>query len=108
CGPADRAGLAVVAVGTVRGVAATEAVTLHDTGGALASGRADDVDLRPGREHVGAELLTDGVLVVLGGADLGNETARRGAGLLEVALEGLGDATRVDLAEGELHGVVTV
>src|SRR5690606_37724020 len=37
-GPTDRARLAVVAVRTVRGAAAGEAVTLHDTGGALALG----------------------------------------------------------------------
>jgi hypothetical protein len=34
----DRAGLAVVAVGTVRGGDTVEAVTLHDTGEALALG----------------------------------------------------------------------
>ncbi len=35
-------------------------------------------------------------------------TARRDAGLLEVALERLGDLARVDLAGGELHGRVAV
>jgi beta-phosphoglucomutase-like phosphatase (HAD superfamily) len=47
---ADRAGLAVVAVGTVRGGDAVEAVTLHDTGEALALGGARDVDRSAGLE----------------------------------------------------------
>src|SRR5690606_2787435 len=107
-GPADRAGLAVVAVRTVGGADAGEAVTLHDARGALALRRADDVDDGAGLERVGAQLLTDGVLVGLGGADLSDEAARRRAGLLEVALEGLGDLAGVDLAEGQLDGAVAV
>ena len=50
---ADRAGLAVVAVGTVGGTDAVEAVTLHDTGEALALAGAGDVDLLAGGEEVG-------------------------------------------------------
>ena len=47
---ADRTGLAVVAVCTVRSRGAGEVVTLHDTGGALALARADDVDELAGLE----------------------------------------------------------
>ena len=93
----DRAGLAVVAVRTVRGADAVEAVTLHDTGGALALGGADDVDELAGLEEVGRELLAERVLGGVRRADLDHVPARRDAGLLEVALQRLVDLARVDL-----------
>src|SRR5690606_28031900 len=104
----DRAGLAVVTVRTVRGTHAGEAVTLHDTGGALALGGTDHVDLGTGLEHVGGDLLAERELGGVLGADLGHVAARRHAGLLEVALERLGDLARVDLTGRELHGRVAV
>src|SRR5690606_28679614 len=69
-GPADRSRLAVVAVRTVGGADAVEAVTLHHTGRALALRGADDVDLGARLEGVRADLLAD--LVGVGGrrADL--------------------------------------
>src|SRR5690606_13754206 len=97
-GAADRTRLAVVAVRTVRGAHAGEAVTLHDAGGALALGGSDDVDHGPGLEGLGGDLLTGRVLTGVVGTDLDEVTARRDAGLLEVALERLGDLARVDLA----------
>src|SRR5690606_30651978 len=78
----DRAGLAVVTVRTVRGTHAGEAVTLHDTGGALALGGTDHVDLGTGLEHVGGDLLAERELGGVLGADLGHVAARRHAGLL--------------------------
>ena len=55
----DRAGLAVVAVGTVRGRDTLEVVALHDTGEALALAGADDVDELTGLEDVDSELLAE-------------------------------------------------
>merc|ERR1711960_22988 len=57
---ADRTGLAVVAVRTVRSGDALEVVALHDTRGALALAGADDVDQLARREDaVHRELLTE-------------------------------------------------
>src|SRR5690606_35707777 len=52
-----RAGLAVVAVRTVRGADAGEAVALHDACGALALGGAHDVNLGAGLESGDGDLL---------------------------------------------------
>jgi hypothetical protein len=43
-----------------------EAVPLHDARGALALAGADDVDLAPGLEHLGGDLLADLVLTRVG------------------------------------------
>ncbi|GMA88030.1 hypothetical protein GCM10025868_32800 [Angustibacter aerolatus] len=67
-GATDRAGLAVVAVRTVGGADAVEAVTLHDARGALALGGADDVDLLAGGEDLDGDFLAEGVLTGIGGA----------------------------------------
>src|SRR5690606_14749032 len=85
-----------------------EVVALHDTGEALALARADDVDLGPGLEDLDRELLADRVLGGVGRADLRDMTARRDAGLLEVAGERLGDLAGIDLTGGELHGAIAV
>ena len=58
---ADGAGRAVLALGAVPGAQTVEAVPLHDAGGALALGRAGDVDARAGGEHVRADLLAERV-----------------------------------------------
>ena len=50
-------GLRWLLVGTVGSSNAVEAVTLHDTGEALALGGADDVDLLAGFEELDGELL---------------------------------------------------
>src|SRR5690606_35996656 len=107
-GATDRAGLAVVAVRTVRGADTVEAVTLHDTRGALALGRADDVDHGTGGERLSGDLLAEAVLGRVGGTDLGDVTARRDARLLEVTGQRLADTARVDLAVRELDGAVAV
>src|SRR4051794_41372936 len=65
---ADRAGLAVVAVGTVRGAHAVEAVSLHGAGEALALGGAGDVDDVTRLAGVDRELLAHGVGPGAGGA----------------------------------------
>ncbi len=65
-----------------------------------------DVDHGAGLEGLRGDLLAERVLGGVGGADLGDVTTRRDAGLLEVALERLRDLARVDLAVGELHGGV--
>ena len=105
---ADGAGLAVVAVGTVGGADAVEAVTLHDTGVALALAGAGDVDVLAGGEQLGAELLADLVGRGVTRADLGDVAARGHAGLAEVTGGRLGDLGAVDLAEADLDGVVAV
>src|SRR5690606_28162595 len=64
--------------------------------------------LGTGLEHVGGDLLAERELGGVLGADLGHVTARRHAGLLEVALERLGDLARVHLAGRELHGRVAI
>src|SRR5690606_36860731 len=107
-GAADRAGLAVVAVRTVGGADAGEAETLHDTGGALALGRADELDDGPGLEGLRGELLADAVLGGVGGADLGEVAARRDARGVEARAQRLGQLARVDLAVGELDRAVAV
>ena len=89
-GCTDRAGLAVVAVRTVAGRDTLEVVALHDTGEALALAGADDVDLLAGLEDVDGELLAERVLGGVIGAQLGEVTARRDAGLVEVTGERLG------------------
>lgn len=104
----DRARLAVVAVRTVGGRDALEAVTLHDAGEALALGGAGDVDGRAGLEGRDGDLLADGVLGGIAGAELDEVAARRHTGLLEVAGHGLVDLARVDRAEGDLDGVVAI
>jgi hypothetical protein len=108
CAGTDGARLAVVAVGTVGGADAVEAVTLHHTGEALALGRAGHVDLVAGGERVDGQLLADRVRRGVGGADLGHVAARGDPGLLELAGGRLGDLATVDLAEPDLDGVVAV
>src|SRR5690606_14548430 len=68
----DRAGLAVVAVGTVGGADAGEAVALHDACGSLALRGARHVDLRPGLEGRDRDLLAERVLLGVRGAHLGD------------------------------------
>ena len=105
---ADRAGLAVVAVRAVGGADAVEAVPLHDTGEALALGRADDVDVLAGLEQLDRDLLAELVARRRRGADLDQVAARGDAGLLEVAGHRLVDLARVDRAVRDLDGVVAV
>src|SRR5450830_1028571 len=107
-GGADGARLAVVAVRTVGGAVAVEAVALHHAREALALGGAGDVDHLAGFEGRHGDLLAECVLGCVGDADLGHVTARGDPGLLEVVLEWLGDLARVDLAIGELDRGVSV
>ena len=85
-----------------------EAVALHDTGEALALALAGHVDLDAGLEGLGGDLLAEGVLAGVGGTELDEVAAGGDVGLGEVALEGLVHLARVDLAEGDLDGVVAV
>ena len=105
---ADRAGLAVVAVGTVRGADTVETVALHDTGEALALAGAGHVDLLTGSEQLGAELLTDGVGRGVSGADLDQVATRGHTSLGEVSGVGLVDLACLDLAEPDLDGVLAI
>src|SRR5690606_15011399 len=105
---ADRAGLAVVAVGTVGGTDAVEAVTLHDAGEALALAGASDVDLFAGGEGVDTELLADRVGRGVSGADLDQVATRGHTGLGEVTGHRLVDLACLDLAEADLDGVVAI
>src|SRR6478752_5051248 len=108
-GGADGARLAVVAVRTVRSGDTLEVVALHDTGEALTLRRTDDVDQLADLEGgVDGELLAGRVLAGVGGADLGEVTARGDARLVEVPGGRLVDLARVDLAVRDLDGVVAV
>src|SRR5690606_9160866 len=107
-GPADRARLAVVAVLTVGRTDTGEVVALHDTSGALALGGRGDVDLRARLEHLSGDLLAQLVAGRIRGAQLDQVTARRDAGLLEVARVRLVDLAGIDLAEADLDGGVAV
>src|SRR5690606_27833296 len=104
----DRAGLAVVAVRTVGGAHAGEAVTLHDAGEALALGGAGDVDPLAALEGLDSDLLAELVVARVGGAQLDEVAAGGDPGLLEVPAQGLGDLAGVDGSEADLHGVVPV
>lgn len=98
----------MLALRTVRGAETTEVVALHDTGETLALALAGDVDVLPGLEGVGEDLLAEGVLGGVVGADLGEVTARRDVVLAEVVAQGLVDLARVDLPVAELDGGVAV
>src|SRR5690606_19979690 len=93
------AGLAVVAVCTVRGANTLEAVALHHTSRALALGSTGDVNQLAGLKGVGCNLLAERELGGVCSAHLSNVAARRHTGGLEVTLEGVGDAAWVDGAE---------
>ncbi len=108
CAGADGTGLAVVAVRTVGGGNTGEAVTLHNAGEALALGGAGDVDRLACLEGGGVEFLAELVEVMLGGAHLDEVATGGNPGLLEVALQGLGDLTGVDLTEAKLDSGVAV
>src|SRR3954451_5867840 len=105
---ADRPGRAVLALDTVRRAQAVESVALHDTGEALALGRADDIDGLSGAERLHGQLLADRVGRRVCGAELDEVATRRDAGLLEVAGQRLGHPTRADGTEGDLEGGVAV
>src|SRR5699024_9530874 len=82
---ADRAGLAVVAVGTVGGTHTAEAVALHHAGVALALARTGDVDDVTGGEHLRAQLLADLVVLDRSGTQLRDVATGCHAGLVELA-----------------------
>src|SRR3954468_900003 len=108
-GGADGTRLAVVAVRTVRSGDTLEVVALHDTGEALTLRRAHDVDQLADLEGaVDGELLAGRELGGVGRADLGEVTSRGDARLVEVTGGRLVDLARVDLAVGDLDGVVAV
>src|SRR5699024_11082397 len=107
-GAADRTWLAVIAVLTMGGTDAAEAVTLHHTGGSLALGRRGHIALASGIERVDAQFLAERVVSSVCCAQLHEVTARGHAGLLEVACSRLVDLARIDLAERDLHCGVTV
>ena len=101
---ADGSRRAVLAVHTMRGAKAGEAMPLHDTGSALALADAGHVDDVAFGEDVGAELLTEAVLAGVAGPDLDKMLARRHSSLLKVPGAGLGQLLGLDGAEAELDG----
>src|SRR6185437_5491915 len=101
-------GRAVLALGAVRGAEALEAVPLHDARVALALAPAGHVDVLPAGEHLGGDLLPERVLGRVIGPQLGDVPTRSQAGLLEHPADRLGHLARIDLAEAELHGRVSV
>src|SRR5437763_2064400 len=105
---ADRPGRAVLALDTVAGAQASEAVPLHHTGEALALGTPGDVHDLSGRERLGGDLLSQRVLAGVGGAQLDQVPARRGVGPGEVAGLRLVHLARVDRAVRELDRAVAV
>ena len=105
---ADAADATVRGLVAVGGALAGEAVALHGAGEALALGGAGDVDVLDVAEHVHADLLADLVRGGVRGADLHDVATRGHAGLLEVAGLGLVGLTGVNLAVGDLDGVVAV
>src|SRR5205823_5840496 len=105
---ADRPGRAVLALDTMAGAQASEAVPLHHTGEALALGAPGDVHDLSGRERLGGDLLSQRVLAGVGGAQLDQVPARRGVGPGEVAGLRLVHLARVDRAVRELDRAVAV
>ena len=65
-------------------------------------------DLVAGLEDRRVDLLAERVLRSVEGAQLNQVTAQGRAGLLEVALQRLGDLAGIDLPVGDLHRVVAV
>src|SRR5437764_6661767 len=99
---ADRAGRAVLALHTVAGAQAVEAVPLHHAREALALGTPGDVDDLTRRERLGGDLLPERVLAGVGRAQLDDVPARCDVRLGEVAGLRLVHLARVDRAEREL------
>src|SRR2546423_63035 len=93
---ADRAGRAVLALDTVAGAQAVEAVPLHHTREALALGAAGDVHDLTGREALRRHLLAERVLAGVGGTHL--EVLAR----VLVLVRRADDAETVDL-RGQRH-----
>src|SRR5690606_19748474 len=105
---ADRTGGAVHLVRTVAGAEAAEAVTLHDAGDARALGGAGAVAQFARLEDRGFDGLAEVVVGGVRGAQFDQVATRSDAGLLEVALNRLGDVLEFDVAETQLHGRVSV
>ena len=80
----------------------------HHAAGPLAFGDAHHVDQIAGREHVGLDLLAELVGPGVVGPQLHEVRERLVARLVEVALPGLRDVARPQLAVRELNGVVAV
>ena len=93
---------------TVSGTLTCEAVALHATGEALTLGGAGDVDERDAVEDLDGDVLSELVAGDVVHADLGHVATRGDAGLLEVTCDRLVGLTRVDLAVGDLDGVVAI
>src|SRR5512133_3696272 len=81
---------------------------LHDTRGALALAHPGDINDLAWSENVGIELLAEGVLARVVGADLDQVLARRHSSLIEVAGAGFGQLFGLDGAEAKLDSCVTV
>src|SRR5690606_1099434 len=105
---ADGAGGAVLALRAVTGAGATEVVALPDAGEALALALPGHVDLHAGLEDLDGDVLAERVLGGVRRADLDEVTTGGDVRLGEVALEGLVHLARVDVAEGDLDGLVAV
>src|SRR5262249_28993369 len=95
---ADRAGRAVLALDTVAGPQAVEAVPLHHTREALALGLTGHVHDLAGLERVHGDLLAERVLAGVGGTQLDQVPARCHVSLGVVPGDRLVDLPRVDRA----------
>jgi hypothetical protein len=98
----------MVTVRAVRCADTVEAVTLHNTSKTLTFARASHVDQLAGFKNLGANFLTERVLISIASAKLNNMAARSYASLREVSSERLGYLTWVDSTEGELNSDITV
>ena len=92
----------------VAGGETAEAVALHDAGEALALGGAGDVHELTGFEDGGFDGLTEVVVSGVRGAQFDEVATRGDTGLLEMALERLGDVLEFDVAEAQLDGGIAV
>ena len=82
-----------------------ETVALHDTGESLALAGARDVNDVAGSKDIRSDFLTERVVADGLGADLDDVTARRDAGLVEVARGRRVDLAALDLTEAELDSL---
>src|SRR5690606_6282687 len=105
---ADGTWLTVVLVSTVRSGDASEVVTLHNAGEALALGGANDVDLLAGFEELYGQFLASCVLGSVCGAQLYQVTTWGHACSFEVTCQWLGYLARIDLAVADLNCGVAI
>src|SRR5699024_9783667 len=107
-GTADRAGLTVISVLTVRGGNTGETMTFHCAREGLACAGSRGVYPLAGGDRIDPEFLAQFVAVDGIGADYGDVTARSHARTIEVALRGLIDLAPGYLTKTDLDRVVSI